>query len=112
MRLCQGGEVLQTIDLDRGCFACMLGGTNGKTLFMLAAEWRPAEALHWSRATRRWSRATRRGPPPVMGDPQRASTGPGRGPGRPAEGLHRSWVTRGTPSGANYARNLLGELWR
>ncbi len=66
--------MLQTIDLDRGCFACMLGGTNGKTLFMLAAEWRPAEALHWSLATRR-------GPPPVMGavpgDPQRASTGHG-----------------------------------
>jgi len=87
--------VLQTIDLDRGCFACMLGGTNGKTLFMLAAEWRPAEALHSSLATRR-------GPPPVMGAV----------PGDPAEGLHRSWVTRGTPSGANYARNLLGELWR
>jgi len=25
VRVCEGGEVLQTIDLDRGCFACMLG---------------------------------------------------------------------------------------
>ena len=35
----EGGEVLETIDLDRGCFACALGGTNGTTLFMMAQEW-------------------------------------------------------------------------
>nr|WP_268886717.1 SMP-30/gluconolactonase/LRE family protein [Ktedonospora formicarum] len=35
----EGGEVLQTIKLDRGCFACMLGGEDKHTLFMLAAEW-------------------------------------------------------------------------
>jgi sugar lactone lactonase YvrE len=35
----RGGEVLQVIDLDRGCFACILGGIDRKTLFMLAAEW-------------------------------------------------------------------------
>jgi sugar lactone lactonase YvrE len=40
VRVRQGGEVLQTIDLDRGCFACTLGGADGRTLFMLAAEWR------------------------------------------------------------------------
>jgi sugar lactone lactonase YvrE len=39
VRVREGGEVLQTIALDRGCFACMLGGEEGKTLFMLAAEW-------------------------------------------------------------------------
>jgi sugar lactone lactonase YvrE len=39
VRLREGGEVLQTIDLDRGCFACMLGGEDGTTLFMLTAEW-------------------------------------------------------------------------
>jgi sugar lactone lactonase YvrE len=39
VRVREGGEVLQTIDLDRGCFACMLGGADGKTLFMMAAEW-------------------------------------------------------------------------
>ena len=27
VRVREGGEVLQTINLDRGCFACMLGGT-------------------------------------------------------------------------------------
>ncbi len=39
VRVREGGEVLQTIELDRGCFACMLGGPDGRTLFMLAAEW-------------------------------------------------------------------------
>src|SRR5215467_3519167 len=39
VRVREGGEVLQTITVDRGCFACMLGGANKKTLFVLAAEW-------------------------------------------------------------------------
>ncbi len=40
VRVREGGEVSQTIDLDRGCFACMLGGTDRRTLFLMAAEWR------------------------------------------------------------------------
>jgi sugar lactone lactonase YvrE len=40
VRVREGGEVLATIALDRGCFACMLGGTDRRTLFMLAADWR------------------------------------------------------------------------
>ena len=39
VRVRAGGAVLQTIDLDRGCFACMLGGADRRTLFMMAAEW-------------------------------------------------------------------------
>ncbi len=38
VRVREGGEVLQTVQLDRGCFACMLGGATGDTLFMMAAE--------------------------------------------------------------------------
>ncbi len=38
-RVREGGEVLGSIDLDRGGFACMLGGANGTTLFIVAAEW-------------------------------------------------------------------------
>lgn len=38
-RVREGGEVLQTVELDRGCFACMLGGTDRTTLFIVAAEW-------------------------------------------------------------------------
>jgi sugar lactone lactonase YvrE len=40
VRVAQGGTVLQTIELDRGGFACALGGPDGTTLFIVAAEWR------------------------------------------------------------------------
>jgi sugar lactone lactonase YvrE len=39
VRVSEGGEVLQRIDLDRGCFACALGGADRTTLFMMATEW-------------------------------------------------------------------------
>jgi sugar lactone lactonase YvrE len=39
-RIREGGEVLERIDLDRSCFAAMLGGPDRRTLFMLTAEWR------------------------------------------------------------------------
>ena len=39
VRVREGGEVLQTIDLDRGCFACMLGGVDKQTLFLMANAW-------------------------------------------------------------------------
>jgi sugar lactone lactonase YvrE len=42
VRVLEGGQIVQTVALDRGCFACMLGGTERKTLFMLAAEYPPA----------------------------------------------------------------------
>ena len=40
VRVREGGEVLQTINLNRGCFACALGGPDMRTLFMVATEWR------------------------------------------------------------------------
>ena len=40
VRVREGGEVLQTVELDRGCFACALGGADRSTLFMMATEWR------------------------------------------------------------------------
>jgi sugar lactone lactonase YvrE len=45
VRVREGGEVLQTIDLDRGCFACMLGGADDSTLFMVAQEWSDTEPM-------------------------------------------------------------------
>ncbi len=39
VRVQEGGTVLQTITLDRGCFACMLGGAHRRTLFLMAADW-------------------------------------------------------------------------
>ncbi len=38
VRVREGGEVAAAVDLDRGCFACALGGPDGKTLFMVAAD--------------------------------------------------------------------------
>jgi sugar lactone lactonase YvrE len=40
VRVREGGEILQTIRLDRGCFSCALGGADKKTLFIVANEWR------------------------------------------------------------------------
>jgi sugar lactone lactonase YvrE len=37
VRIAQGGEVLEVIDTGQPCFACMLGGDDGRTLFMLTA---------------------------------------------------------------------------
>jgi len=45
VRVREGGEVMQTVELDRGCFACMLGGKDKKTLFIVAAEWRGMENI-------------------------------------------------------------------
>ena len=39
VRVREGGELLQTVKADRGCFACMLGGADGKTLFIVTNEW-------------------------------------------------------------------------
>jgi sugar lactone lactonase YvrE len=39
VRVREGGEVLQRIELDRGAFACALGGADRTTLFITANEW-------------------------------------------------------------------------
>ena len=39
LRVREGGEVLDRIELDRPCYACMLGGEDGRTLFMVVAKW-------------------------------------------------------------------------
>src|SRR5690348_6976082 len=38
VRVREGGAVLDTVDADRGCFACALGGPDRRTLFVMAAE--------------------------------------------------------------------------
>lgn len=35
-RVAEGGEVLATVEADRGCFGCMLGGDDGRTLYIVA----------------------------------------------------------------------------
>ena len=39
VRVSEGGAVRQVVELDRGGFACALGGPGGTTLFITAAEW-------------------------------------------------------------------------
>jgi len=67
VRVRAGGEVLQTVDLDRGCFACMLGGANRQTLFLMAAEWRGAANMH--DATRTGQVLSVQAPAPHVGWP-------------------------------------------
>jgi sugar lactone lactonase YvrE len=70
VRVREGGEVLATVEADRGCFACMLGGDDGRTLFILAAEWRGPEAMFDGRRTGR-----------IL-----AARAPAAGAGRPSHG--------------------------
>ena len=43
-RVAEGGVVLETVEVDRGCFACMLGGPDGRLLHIVATDW---EHLDW-----------------------------------------------------------------
>jgi sugar lactone lactonase YvrE len=44
-RVREGGEVLERVRVPLPCFACMLGGEDRKTLFMLAADWRMSDSF-------------------------------------------------------------------
>jgi sugar lactone lactonase YvrE len=67
VRVREGGEVLQTVELDRGCFACALGGPDRRTLFMMATEWRGPEAMF--KGPRTGQVATTEAPAPGAGWP-------------------------------------------
>jgi sugar lactone lactonase YvrE len=44
-RVREGGEVLDTVAVDGGCFACALGGPQRRTLFLMVAPWPPAGGM-------------------------------------------------------------------
>jgi len=44
VRVAEGGEVLETVSVDRGAFACMLGGDDGRTLYVVANKYGPQGA--------------------------------------------------------------------
>src|SRR5918994_314346 len=44
-RVREGGEVLERVKVGMPCFACALGGEDGQTLFMLAADWRMTDGF-------------------------------------------------------------------
>lgn len=51
VRVREGGEVLDTVECDRGCFACALGGAKESTLFIVAQEWGGPEGLRQAART-------------------------------------------------------------
>jgi sugar lactone lactonase YvrE len=44
VRVAEGGRVLDTVPADRGCFSCMLGGDDGRTLYIVANNFGPEGA--------------------------------------------------------------------
>ncbi|HZU74954.1 MAG TPA: SMP-30/gluconolactonase/LRE family protein [Acidimicrobiales bacterium] len=44
VRVRQGGEVLDRVPTEQGCYACTLGGPDGRTLFLLTGRFGPAQA--------------------------------------------------------------------
>jgi sugar lactone lactonase YvrE len=69
VRVREGGEVLQAINLDRGCFACMLGGVRNRTLFLIATEWRGMENIPQVARARTGRVLTIEAPAPGVGWP-------------------------------------------
>ena len=67
-RVAEGGRVLDTVEVDRGCFACMLGGPDGRTLHIVATDW---ERLDWQHGggERTGQVLTVRAPAPHAGRP-------------------------------------------
>ncbi len=60
-------DVLQTVDLDLGCFPCMLGGADRRTLFMVVREWLGLEST--ADRARTGQVLTVRAPVPGAGSP-------------------------------------------
>jgi sugar lactone lactonase YvrE len=52
LRVHEGGEVVQRIEHDRPIFAAMLGGDDGRALFLLAAEWHGVDGVDRTIAAR------------------------------------------------------------
>jgi sugar lactone lactonase YvrE len=69
VRVREGGEVLERIELDRACFACMLGGEDRTTLFMMAAEFQGLDKLDELFRSRTGKLLTAPAPAPGVGWP-------------------------------------------
>jgi sugar lactone lactonase YvrE len=69
VRVREGGEILQRVTLDRAGFACMLGGPDRRTLFMLAADWRGTDKVDEAIAARTGQVLVMHAPAPGVGWP-------------------------------------------
>lgn len=45
VRVREGGDVAQVVDVDRGCFSCALGGPDRRTLHIAATNWIGADTF-------------------------------------------------------------------
>jgi sugar lactone lactonase YvrE len=68
-RVLEGGEILEEVEVDRDVFACMLGGPDGRTLFIMAAEWRGTENVDAALAARTGQVLVADAPAPKAGWP-------------------------------------------
>jgi sugar lactone lactonase YvrE len=69
VRVQEGGAMLDTVQLDRGGFACMLGGADGRTLHIVATEWRGMDKIAEVAAMRTGQILTIDAPSPHAGWP-------------------------------------------
>ena len=69
VRIREGGEVLERVKADRGAFACMLGGPDRRSLYILAADWRGFEEAEQAIADRTGRVLMARAPAPHAGWP-------------------------------------------
>ncbi len=71
VRVREGGEIVDRVGVgeDRFCFACMLGGPDGRTLFILTAAWYGVERLGEVFAAHTGQVLTARTPSPHAGRP-------------------------------------------
>jgi sugar lactone lactonase YvrE len=67
VRVAPGGQILHTVPVDQGAFACMLGGPDGRTLFILTAEWHGMDGI--DPAARTGQVRTTQAPAPRAGRP-------------------------------------------
>lgn len=73
VRVREGGEVLQTVTLDRGGFSCALGGPDKSTLLITANEWRGMEKMAEVAAARTGQILSIQAPSPAAGWPAASS---------------------------------------
>jgi sugar lactone lactonase YvrE len=67
VRVAEGGEVLEVVEADRGCFACMLGGDDGRTLYVVGTAWGGTSGIGQGEPTGQI--LTHRAPAPHAGNP-------------------------------------------
>jgi sugar lactone lactonase YvrE len=67
VRVREGGEILDTVELDRGAFACVLGGPERRTLFIVCQDWQGPG--NWASGPRTGQVAAIAAPAPAAGWP-------------------------------------------